>query len=178
MANWFTRGISRVNNAVRTGLQRAFGGTQPTVQPPARDIRFPEPEEPPFIPLGGQLAPTPADYGEDEIYGEEEEPVYEQEPLPGLEEEYPDEVTLYDDYFQAVETDRLMTANDWLKEAQTNRGQALYDKYGVDNLDMIRQLKDQGYDYTFIKFDKRKGVYREYSGLWRDWREAYEQAFG
>lgn len=82
-----------------------------------------------------------------------------------------EEVTLTDDYGNYVETDELMTFEKWMDETRMPR-EYLLNKYGIDNIDIIEQLIDQGYDYDIYGYN-RKGQLVRKSGLWRDFREAY-----
>lgn len=170
MANWFTRGISRVNSAIRTGLDKAFGGEQPQATPTGRDYRYTQPT----------AVPTPADYAEAQpVAGEE--PTFVQGQLfeapPGTPSDifgqWVPEVTLYDDYMDPVETNRAMGVRDWMHEAQVYNNFELQQMYGLDAQDIVRQLVDEGYDYKYWAYNS-KGELREYSGLWRDWREDHD----
>lgn len=72
------------------------------------------------------------------------------------------EVQLEDDYQQPVETDRAMTAQDWLDEALLPKD-VLIDKYGIDNVDIMRALEKQG-----LITDED----------WESWRDMYEAIYG
>lgn len=72
------------------------------------------------------------------------------------------EVELEDDYQERIETDQPMTTQDWLNEALLP-ADVLVDKYGIDNLDIMRALEKQG----LISYED-----------WEDWRDMYEAIYG
>lgn len=157
MANWFTRGINRINDAAKN-LLGSIGGEQPT---PAEEV-----EEQEYI------APPP----EEEEYEDEYEEPYEQPIQPPPEEpplgggwDYGTEPTyrLYGDGAHAGEHwDK--TGPEWIGEAYLSNYE-LIELYGLDNLDVLEQLIDEGYDYDYISEITGEVI----SGVWHDWREIY-----
>src|SRR5215472_15837665 len=160
MANWFTRGIRNVSRGIGNALQRAFGGEQPAPTPVGQDRRFPV--RPPIV------EPTPADYFEEEP-AEEEEPFI---PLGGQWGEYGTTEPLYTLYGDGEHAGQswTMTGPEWLGEAYLSRFELL-ELYGLDNLDVVEQLMDAGYDYDYISPITGKHI----SGIWHDWRELYSE---
>jgi len=93
-------------------------------------------------------------------------------PGPGW---YEDEFTVYGSGisgFEPLPPGGGFTPADWYDQAMRPAWQLRRD-WGVDNLDIMEQLIRAGYDYIYIDED---GVER--SGLWRDWRDAYAEAYG
>lgn len=161
IGGFFRNVVSRINRGIRNVL-----GT-PEEQPPPR---FPPvergPAEPPPSFPGDVLPPLgaeqPPDYG---VYGPPPggEPVYEGPPTPPW---YGNEVMLTDDYGNLLPEGGGWTANDWFRQSLEPVSDTL-EKFGIDNVDIIFQLIDQGYDYDW--YDE-KG--KRHSGLFRDWHEA------
>ena len=182
MANWFTRGIRNVSRGIGNALQRAFGGEQPAPTPVGQDRRFPV--RPPVV------EPTPADYFEEEPaeeeyveYEDEYEQPYDRDFFPPEEEEpfiplggqwgeYGTTEPLYTLYGDGEHAGQswTMTGPEWLGEAYLSRFELL-ELYGLDNLDVVEQLMDAGYDYDYISPITGKHI----SGIWHDWRELYSE---
>ena len=105
-------------------------------------------------------------FGPDDDYpGGQEYPGYDEEPLNEetwgdhgilVGDEWYDDVTIYNDFFQPL----TMTMQDWY-DATLLGHEELLATYGIDNLDIIRQLEDQGI------WD---------SDDWEIWREMYGEA--
>jgi hypothetical protein len=150
VASWFSRFTNAVAG-VLTGIGRAIGGAQPEPTP--------SPGQEPSGGYGG-------DWGEDA--GDLLDEDYEGEPYggpfpPGEEPDwYGNEVQLEDDYGDWVETDRPMTVQDWLQEALRPK-EYLLDKYGIDNIDILRQLQE---DDLIGPED------------WDQWRTVYDYLYG
>lgn len=91
------------------------------------------------------------------------------EPAP-VEDWFGNEVTLYGPGpgFEPYS----LTQEQWFDEALLPK-EILLEKYGLDNIDIMEQLTLRGMDYTYIDWDGE-----ERSGLWRDWRDAYAEAYG
>jgi hypothetical protein len=67
------------------------------------------------------------------------------------------------------------TAEDWYNEVTIHTQEELLELYGVDNLDIIRQLEAQGLwgEERGYYYDD-EGELHEYSLDWAYWREQYE----
>lgn len=50
------------------------------------------------------------------------------------------DVTIYNDFFEPI----TYTAEDWYNEVTVYNAEELMEMYGLDNLDIIHQLEDQG----------------------------------
>lgn len=150
MASWFSRFTNAVSN-VLTGIGRAIGGERPEPRP--------SPGEEPSGGYGG-------DWGEDggDLLDEDYEGEPYGGPFPQGEEPdwYGNEVQLEDDYGDWVETSRPMTVDDWLQEALRPK-EYLLDKYGIDNIDILRQLQE---DDLIGPED------------WDQWRTIYDYLYG
>lgn len=143
MASWFSRFTSTVSN-ILTGIGRAIGGEQQTPAPsPPQDTGD----------YGGGIADD--DY-EDEPYGGPFPPGTDQPDWFG------NEWTPTDDYGDYVATDRPMTVEDWLQEALRPK-EYLLDKYGIDNLDILRQMQEE----DLIGPED-----------WDQWRNVYDYLYG
>lgn len=82
-----------------------------------------------------------------------------------------DQVTIWDNNFQPL----TYTAEDWFNEVTTYSGPELLEMYGMDNLDIIRQLEDQGlWGEELGYYYDDDGELHSYSLDWAYWRENYE----
>jgi len=169
MAFW-----DRVKGAVNRTIQFFSGEEQQPQRPPPEEMDFGFPAEQP-----------PIQQREEEFGYFPPEP----EPLPTEAITYSSNVTLTNDYGQRF----TMTAEQWLTFAATSEGTDAYFSrmdatnpngtpapdalMGIDQLDIIRQLQSQGYDWEVWWYNE-DGELEPHSGLWEEWRTMYEQAYG
>lgn len=79
-----------------------------------------------------------------------------------------DQVTIYGDWDGTSFASYTYTAEDWFNEVTTYSGPELIDMYGLDNIDIINQLMDQGlWERGYPGFPSED---------WAYWRELYEEA--
>lgn len=104
------------------------------------------------------------------------ENVERQEPPEGVVPEtfgtaqYPYEITLYNSQGEAWSN----TFNGWRFDVM-RPSEALMRDYGMDNLDIMRQLQQFGYANRYVSArDGAVGV----DAFWRDWRDAYASVWG
>lgn len=162
---WWSKipGVNRIGRAI----QRLTGPTPAPLPIPQPQQTYPLPWR---YTLPEPVPTQPSDYGNWPI-GEEEEdiggytPIYDDSGLYGGE---PDEVvTLYDRNFQPIEYNRVtgepiqMSSDEWYRETFRS-GEELTEMYGIDNIDILKDLYDQGY----IDDDD-----------WDTWREIYGEMF-
>ena len=100
---------------------------------------------------------------EGRYYGEEYNPYESFTYTPVWEERY----TIYGDGAHRGQS-WTMTGQEWVGEAYLDQ-YSLIELYGLDNLDIIEDLMDQGYDYLIQSDITGEWI----SGLWEDWRELY-----
>src|SRR5215469_13307266 len=162
MASRFGGFLRRIVNNVNSAIRSV------TRQPPP-----PRPRGPSQLP--GEVFPAepiaPSEpVAQEPFFAEPTPPV---EPWP---EWFGNEVTIYNDFFEPIDTNLLtgerlppMTETDWFAEAVNNDQATLVAKYGIDHVDIIKELIREGYDYQYVGKDGKL-----HSGLFRDWREASE----
>lgn len=137
----FTGFIDRINTTIQDSLQ-------------GRETYRPAPpEEYADEPVGG---PIPGGYDEPV----EDVPVWDISHLTELEDERPN-VAVHDAQGHAI--DEYHTKEEWIQIAANERPSTLVDMYGIDGLDIMFSLEDDGL------LD---------SADWEEWRDLYESIWG
>lgn len=175
---WYDRvpGIRRVTSALRRISGRP---PQPPPEPPPRPVTqgvYELPSEPvqaappptmavPPAPVQ-EVPMAPTDTGVWQPIAQQEVPA--QTPTERLYELQGDEWTMYDpDTFDPIQTDYLMTQDDWYREA-LQPADYLRSQYGWSdpnlsrpNIEILKQLEADGY---FIDWDQWRETYDAYTG--------------
>lgn len=142
----------RLNRAIRNVFRRGFGG--PAEAPP--------PYQPPYVPA--YVPPPPEDLPDEPPYLPQQPPTYDEPEYRTPEETFGRVYTLQNEYGERIGPEPLMR---WIYIAGDDPA-TVNAEYGIDPLDMIRQLAG------LVQITGEMSP----AGVWAEFRESYIDAHG